>query len=227
MKQAVIFDLGNTLVCYYTREQWPTVLKEAIAEVTGYLRGLGQLTLDVGELPARVEAERGERDDFHVEPLAQRLARIFHLPEVDLEACRCFMKPLFARAKLYDDTLPTLAELRRRGFKTGILSNTPWGSPAELWREELARHRLLHAVDVVVFCRDVGWRKPDPRAFEFTCQKLGVAPGDCLFVGDDPRWDIVGPDRVGMDAILIDRTGGAKPSEGDTVSSLTELLQRL
>ena len=28
-----------------------------------------------------------------------------------------------------------------------------------------------------------------------------------MFVGDDPRWDITGPEAIGMKAVLIDRTG--------------------
>jgi len=222
--KAVLFDLGNTLVAYWHREEWPTVLDEAIAEVAAHLRDRALLNVSPEDLPPRVEAERGEREDPRVRPLRGRLARIFDLREVELETCRRFMQPLFARARVYDDTMPTLEELRRRGIRTGILSNTPWGSPPELWREELDRHGLLEAVDAVAFCRDVGWRKPDPRPFEFICEKLGVSPGDCLFVGDDPRWDIVGPQRIGMDAILIDRTGARLTTDVKTLSRLDELL---
>jgi FMN phosphatase YigB (HAD superfamily) len=46
------------------------------------------------------------------------------------------------------------------GFRTGIISNSPWGSPANLWRAEVQRLELLDAVDVTAFCGDVGWRKP-------------------------------------------------------------------
>jgi len=35
MKQAVLFDLGNTLVSYYTRDEWPGVLEQAIARWEG------------------------------------------------------------------------------------------------------------------------------------------------------------------------------------------------
>jgi putative hydrolase of the HAD superfamily len=75
----------------------------------------------------------------------------------------------------------------------------------------------------VVFCRDTGWRKPAPPVFELVLDRLGVAAGDCLFVGDDPRWDIVGPERLGMPAVLIDRTGA---TEG-AMQSLHEVLDRL
>ena len=55
--------------------------------------------------------------------------------------------------------------LRSRGIKTAIVSNTPWGSPADAWRAELTRHGLLDKVDATVFCMDVGWRKPHRAPF--------------------------------------------------------------
>jgi len=231
VKRAVIFDLGNTLVSYYTRDQWPDILAAGISQVAEGLRARGLLRVAPQELPARVAAERGSGTDHRVRPLAGRLARVFGLTveemadELAEDLCRRFMRPIFATARRYDDVLPVLAELRRRGLRLGILSNTPWGSPAGLWREEIARHDLTRAVDEAVFCEDVGWRKPDPRAFEFVLDKLGAAAGEGLFVGDDPRWDLAGPAGVGMDAVLIDRHGTA----GDTgaIQGLTQLLDRL
>jgi FMN phosphatase YigB (HAD superfamily) len=38
-------------------------------------------------------------------------------------------------------------------------------------------------------------------------ERLGVEADECLFVGDDPIWDVVGPEALGMETILIDRTG--------------------
>jgi FMN phosphatase YigB (HAD superfamily) len=59
-----------------------------------------------------------------------------------------------------------LRSLRHQGIKTAIVSNTPWGSSANAWRAELARHELLDAVDATVFCMDVGWRKPHRAPFD-------------------------------------------------------------
>ena len=233
MKRAIIFDLGNTLVSYYTREQWPGILDRSIGEVAGYLRGRGLMRVDADDLPGRVAAERGEDNDHRVRPLEERLARIFRLSHPDMagdmamEMCRCFMKPVFATARRYDDVLPALEELHRRGLRLGILSNTPWGSPAALWREELRRHGLTDAVDELAFCVDVGWRKPARQAFEFIMNKLCVTPEASLFVGDDPRWDIAGPRGVGMDALLIDRGGSRQPAGENVIRGLSELLEAL
>ena len=226
---AVIFDYGNTLVSYWSRREWQGLLARAIAEVAAFLSRRGLMQINALELPGRVEAERGESDDHRVVPLEDRLFRIFDLSAGDLGAGgvdrlnRCFLMPLFARAESCDDVLPTLSELRARGIKTAILSNSPWGSPAELWREELDRHGLAAAVDAAVFCRDVGYRKPAPQAFRFVLDKVGVAPERALFVGDDPRWDIAGPRAAGMDALLIDRTG----ENPDAIHGLRDVIDRL
>ena len=155
-KEFVLFDLGNTLASYYALPDFPPILRAAIGETERFAGTKAQWE--------RVAAEDFEAKDFQVRPLEGRLQRIF--PDAAwtetraLEACRCFMKPIFALARVYDDVLPTLGALRAGGIKTAIVSNTPWGSPAALWREEMARLGLADAVDVLVFCADCGWRKP-------------------------------------------------------------------
>jgi len=230
---AVILDLGNTLVSYYTRAQWPAVLEQCMAEASAYLRDRGLLRVEPDELAQRVQTERGRSGGICVRRLEDRLAWLFGLTPVEMAGdlapavWRRFMGPIFALARRYDDALPAVAALRRHGLKTGILSNSPWGSPAALWREELARHGLLDAVDAVVFCGDVGWRKPARQPFEFIMRLLDVAPQQCLFVGDDPRWDIAGPRGVGMDALLIDRHGEFPDADAPRTRSLHEVLGRV
>jgi putative hydrolase of the HAD superfamily len=137
------------------------------------------------------------------------------------------MEPIFARECCYEDALPTLRELRSIGFKMAIVSNTTWRSSAALWREEIKRLDLDVYVDAVVFCRDVGWRKPAKQIFEFTLEKLQVLPQHCVFVGDDPGWDLVGPRAVGIETVLIDRRGVRHDAEEETIKSLYELPSRL
>lgn len=226
---AVIFDLGNTLVSYHTREEWPAVLLESIAEVAECLRDRGQLHVNHMTISKRVQVERGEPEDHRVVLLADRLCRIFDLGDVDqemrLDISRAFLGPTFQRAYRYDDVLPTLATLREGGMKLGILSNTPWGSPAELWHEELVRQCLSQAVDAALFCVEVGYRKPAPHGFHRIMELLRVPPEQCLFVGDDPRWDLVGPENVGMEAVLIDRSDPPTSDRPSGLRSLTEILE--
>jgi putative hydrolase of the HAD superfamily len=237
MKKAVLFDLGGTLVEYYRRAEFPGILEEAIGEVEGYLRQLDLLRVPPQALWQRVRNEDHEAGDHRVRPLERRLIRIFQLDDANgagaksmsgdlvVEMCRCFLKPIFARGRRYGDALPVLQRLRAAGLQTAIVSNTPWGSPAALWREEVERHGLL--VQAVVTCRDAGWRKPARQIFEFAMERLGASPQESLFVGDDPRWDIQGPREVGMEAVLIDRERAIEEGREDAIRGLEELWDRL
>jgi len=138
-----------------------------------------------------------------------------------------FMKPIFSRGRCYDDTLPVLRTLQSKGFKTAIVSNTPWGSPATLWREEIARLGLNKYLETAVFCRDVGWRKPSRQIFKFALERLSVSANDSVFVGDDLRWDIMGARAVEIHAIHINRQEATNNEEDDTIQNLYELLDRL
>jgi putative hydrolase of the HAD superfamily len=227
----VLFDLGNTLVRYFTKAEFPTVLDEAISGLADHLRREGGLQMDPTALRQRVAAENHEAADNRVRPLAQRLARIFELKseaEPDSLAARCeiFLQPFFARARRYEDSLPTLEALRVRGYRTALVSNLPWGSPPAPWHREVARLGLSPWLDTVVFCSDIGWRKPARQIFEFTLDRLGAAASDCLFVGDNPRWDVAGPRALGIEAVRIDRFGKASAGEG-TIPDLAGLWARL
>jgi len=83
---------------------------------------------------------------------------------------------------------------------------------------------LRELVNADVFCRDVGWRKPAKQIFQFALEKLQTSPKECIFVGDDPNWDVAGARDAGMKAILIDRRGQFQ--EADSIKNLYELLDR-
>ena len=232
-KSTILFDLGGTLADYYTMSEFPSILEQATREVQVYLDGKNLLRVAPDLIATRVREEDHESADYRSRPLEERLARIFGFEtspatgDILAEMCGQFMGPIFARGKLYDDTIPSLEELRSSGFRIAIVSNTSWGSPANLWRAEIRRLGLNVHVDFVVLDRDVGWRKPSKRIFEFTVEKLGVGTGECLFVGDEPKWDLIGPRAVGMESILIDRRGTMVGGEEQPIRTLHELALRL
>jgi len=229
MKKVMIFDLGSTLVRYYERDEFPGILEQAITGVQNYLRDEGLLNISPDSVWERVKEENHEAGDYSIRPMEERLSRIFCLDpgnnELMMAVCRRFMKPIFSCAHRYEDTLPVLKELGTMGVRKAIISNTPWGSPAKLWREEIKRLELDDQAEVIVFCTDVGWRKPHRRIFEFTLDKLQASPQDCVFIGDDPGWDLVGPRAIGMEAILVDRRGAIQDNEEQPIKSLYELLK--
>ena len=221
MIRAVLFDYGNTLVDFYRREEFPEILARA---VTRAAQALGEGSRLPPDLWARVKQEDKERQDLRVRPLEGRLSRIFRTSDPDrLEsACRAFTEVIVEGARTRPGSAEVLAALRDRGLSLGLISNSPWGAPARYWREDLCLRGLQDLLDMDLFCRDVGLRKHSPVIFRRALEIMGLGPEEAVFVGDDPRWDVMGPLAVGMKAVLLDphRSHSHRPS----VRRLADLL---
>lgn len=223
MVKAVLFDVGNTLISYYSRSEFPAILRDSIVRCINYLKSKDDnIDEDIWE---RVQAHNHGSPGDEVFPMEDRLGDIFSVNDNATlnRLCELFMEPIIERSRLYDDVIPALRELKRRGFIIGVISNTPWGCPSRLWKGELERYGLLEYLDDCVFCVDVGWRKPDERIFKYALERLGVNAEECLFIGDDPRWDIRGPEALGMKTFLIDRTG----KNYDAIQGLEDLIDEI
>jgi epoxide hydrolase-like predicted phosphatase len=92
----------------------------------------------------------------------------------------------------------------RPRFKTAMLSNSFVGARAR--EQEL--YGFEDMCDAVVYSHEVGWMKPDPRIYRLTCERLGVAPEDSVFV-DDVEANVDGARGVGMRAIRFVDNGQA------------------
>jgi putative hydrolase of the HAD superfamily len=95
-----------------------------------------------------------------------------------------------------------LADLRRRGYRLGVITN--WDPSA---RGLLARHRLDALFEHVVVSSEVGCEKPDRRIFELAADAARVRPAECLYVGDNYYVDTVGARGAGMDSVIVNRFG--------------------
>jgi putative hydrolase of the HAD superfamily len=104
------------------------------------------------------------------------------------------------RIEPYDDALHVLGELRDRGHAIAICSNWDWDL-----LEAIESAGLDGRADVVVSSAWVGARKPHPRIYTHTLARLGVEPGDALFVGDTWGPDVAGPLAAGMQPVYVRR----------------------
>jgi putative hydrolase of the HAD superfamily len=117
--------------------------------------------------------------------------------------------------ELYEDALPTLAALRDRGLKLGLLSN----SARDL--DEFVGHHALD-VDAVLTSRAHGKTKPHETIFRRMLELLDVAAGEAVMVGDTIEDDVDGATAVGMHAVLVDREG--RYDVADSIADLRALL---
>jgi putative hydrolase of the HAD superfamily len=117
--------------------------------------------------------------------------------------------------ELYDDVRPTLADLRGRGLKLALVSNTARDLDAFV-----AHHTL--DVDAAVSSRAHGKVKPHESIFRAALELLGVAPVDAAMVGDTPEDDIDGARALGIRPFLLDREGRFPDAE-NRLTDLREL----
>jgi HAD superfamily hydrolase (TIGR01509 family) len=117
------------------------------------------------------------------------------------------------------ENLETLAALRARGLKLGLVSNAHF-LPA-LMLEDFERLGLAQYMDAIVTSSQLGVRKPHPAIFERVLAELGVSPGEALFVGDKVREDVQGPKALGMRAVL---THQFRQEEFDGSGSVPDLV---
>jgi len=118
-----------------------------------------------------------------------------------------------------EGAVETLDGLRAAGLRLGLISNCS-SEVGELWDDSLFAGRF----DAVVLSADVGLKKPDPRIFRLTLDRLGVEPADAVFVGDGESDELPGAQALGMRAIQVGHRDGWS---GERISDLRELLARV
>ena len=96
----------------------------------------------------------------------------------------------------------TLAALKARGLRIGLISNTG-RTPGSVLRDVLARLGMAESIDVMVFSNEHGECKPQLSIFEELRRGLGVDWSEIAFVGDNLYSDVHGAQRCGMRGILF------------------------
>jgi putative hydrolase of the HAD superfamily len=100
------------------------------------------------------------------------------------------------------ESLHALSALRT-GWRLAVVTN----GPPPIQGAKIRALGLTGLVDRVIYAfqSGSGKGKPEPEAFLDAARFLGVPPGRCVFVGDDPLRDVGGARRAGMRTIRIRR----------------------
>jgi len=235
--KVILFDLGGTLADY-PLPRLPVAVGRCVAGVYAMLvRPESERPPAAADLPRPDEARARRASPASDTALAHRaMTALRHiirsasgrtLPHM-AEACA---RPLMAEGRLFGDTLPTLTALRERGYRLGIVSNTPWGTPEYLWESQLDRFGLTDYFEVRLFSSALGFRKPDGRIFLAALEQMAAPPSRALHVGDRPRTDILGAARAGLRTALLVRPGAhryrGRAAPDLRIASLDELLDHL
>ena len=194
--RAIIFDLGGV------------VLGSPLHAIAAYERELGipknfinHVVVDTAPDGAWSRLERGEisMETFYT----------------DFEAdCQAAGESISARAmfeRMAQASLPrpimleAIRRIRAEGFLTAALTNN-WAeseADAEANKSRDGTRALAEGFDVFVESSVEGLRKPDPRIYQLTCERLGISPSEAAFL-DDIGGNLKAARALGMTTIKVD-----------------------
>lgn len=129
-----------------------------------------------------------------------------------------------------DGTHEVLRQLRDRGAKVGLISNTGLTSQ-DIYREWFEDTGVLDLFDTTTFSNEQAVSKPNPAIFEACIEGLGTKSANTLHVGDNMHTDVAGAARLGMSTVWVEG-GTNSPVQTDvspdySVASILELPEIL
>jgi phosphoglycolate phosphatase len=178
--RAVLFDLDGTLV-----DSAPDL--GAAADQMRVKRGMASLALADYRHAAGAGARGLLGVAFGVTPEHPDFASLREEFFANYERC------LTQRTAVFDGVPALLADIVARQLPWGVVTNK-----ASRFTEPLTRAMPLFASAAAVVSGDTTpFSKPHPEPLLEAARRLGVAPQDCVYVGDDER-DIVAGRAAGM-----------------------------
>jgi putative hydrolase of the HAD superfamily len=130
-----------------------------------------------------------------------------------------------AAIECFPGAIETLVELVRRGYSLALLTNGA-GLPQ---RAKIERFVLAPYFASIHIEGEMGFGKPDERAYQHALEALGVEPHEAWMVGDNFEWEVVVPQRLGLGTVWIDRQAkgipiGTSVTPDHVIQSLDQIL---
>ena len=231
MIRGVFFDLYHTLIGYDPPRE------ESVAGTLGRMgviippKSLRRPLVTADEFFYRETAkkplkERGEEETMSLwtsyQTVVLKEAGIVPTPEL-IKNILADMKKAKYELVLFDDVLPALNTLATRNLALGLISNADRDvSPL------LQKLGILSLLKVRLTSQEAGVSKPHPDIFRRGAERMGVAPNEALYVGDQWVVDVQGARGAGMRALLLDRGGYFEEvPASEKISSLKEIASRI
>jgi putative hydrolase of the HAD superfamily len=192
--RAVVFDLYGTLVDYLRPEEYSRCHLD-VASALG-IRSEDMASVFREKIGNRWTGSFPSYEDclaYVCKSLDKNVS-----PDQIAEATRVRLELVQRNLAPRNGAIETLSMLRGSGLRLGLISDCVPEVP-RVWPEFV----LSEFIDVAVFSPDVGVTKPDQRIYSLTCQRLGVPPEECIYVGDGGSHELTGARQAGMHPVLI------------------------
>ncbi len=229
MIKAVVFDLDHTLFDRYA----------TIRQIVPGLKEHFDLNDDITDEIFADEICYGDKHNVHKgwEGIHKHLISkgIFKTIPTFEEYTKILLSHFRNIAVKYDFSIPVLEELKKEGYKVGLITN---GDPT-LQYQKLRMLELDNVFDAVIVSGETPYEKPQKEIFLMMADKLNtdessININEIMYVGDHPLNDVDGARNAGCVPVWVKTTGTwifpeiEKPElQIETVEKLPELLKEI
>jgi putative hydrolase of the HAD superfamily len=119
----------------------------------------------------------------------------------------------------FEDVIPCLLQLKKQGFRLGIISNGDYNQQLEKL-ESIGIHNYF---DCIITSSEIGVAKPNPTIFQEACVQANVQVQKSYYIGDRLETDAIGSKDAGMVGIWLNRKNNTTHSGVKVIHSLIEL----
>lgn len=205
MKKAVFFDIYSTMIDIRTDEYDPyvySVLSRYLSYHSVKISPEGLKTFYFEMINQQMKQSAEVYPEVDVYDVFYAVMHKFgnrKYPQRVIEDISMLFRSLTIRhfgvfPGLYDVLVPICER-----YKTAIISDAQWvfteAEIAILGLDQFFKTRILSS--------RYGFKKPDLRLFEMAMERLKVRPEESVYIGDNPRKDMIGAKRSGMKFILF------------------------
>lgn len=208
MIDAILFDLDDTLVAFdaVTEPSWIQVCDE-FANKTGLVKSeLLRQTITKHSNRYWSDEERHRIGRLDIEETRRKLVSLafeeLALP-ID-EAVRLADRYSSVRLDnmyVFPETDKTLSYLRSHDIKLALVTN----GDSLNQRKKIDRFNLERFFDNIFIEGEMGFGKPDERVFTRALESCHSEAEGTLMVGDNLKWDVAGPQALGIRGVWYDR----------------------
>ncbi|MCD8330167.1 MAG: HAD family hydrolase, partial [Lachnospiraceae bacterium] len=189
----IFFDVGVTLRYVVPDEEFAAAAEKELMELVGtteshdeffekleanwkaYRKFAKTELIDVSEMELWLQYLL---PDYPAEVLAPNSARLTRL-----------WRDHDGRREAHPDVVPTLRELKHRGYKLGIIANTITETEIPDW---MCSAGVADCFKTVILSSKVRLRKPDVAIYQLAARCIDSPVENCAYVGDNPVRDVEG-----------------------------------
>ena len=230
----IFFDVGATLRYVVEDPAFAAAAEKELMELVGtteshdvffekleknwkaYRKWAKTALLDVSEMELWMQYLLPDYPKEKIAPNAARLTRLWRDHD--------------GRRVPHDGVKETLWELKRRGYKLGIIANTITETEIPDW---MCADGVADCFKTVILSSKVRLRKPDPAIYLLAARCIGTMPENCAYVGDNPVRDVEGAVNAGYGSMILFEDAGTADREGKApvmmpdyrIKSIPELLE--